>query len=163
MKGDHLEQGSPKTSKSTTMKNAIALFGLSANPPTGEEGHIGIVRYLVHCGRFKEVWVLPVYQHMFTAKRKMEAFEHRMEMCKLCFVPESTMFTTVRVMPIEKEAFEEAAKKEGGDGSKVRIGTVDVIRYIREKCVDESTSIHLVLGADTFKDLVAGKWKQSAK
>ncbi len=109
--------------KTLTGKN-IALFGLSANPPTGYQGynveyyrinlyiyacillcmyvyfiewtyqekclfmnwtgHSGIVRYLENQNLFSEIWILPVYQHMFVAKKGLIPFEHRMAMCKLC-------------------------------------------------------------------------------
>lgn len=64
----------------------IGLFGLSANPPSGLEGHVGIVRYLVQSNLFSEVWVFPVYQHMYQSKRVMESYDHRIEMCRLCMV-----------------------------------------------------------------------------
>ena len=47
-------------------------------------GHSGIVRYLENQNLFSEIWILPVYQHMFVAKKGLIPFEHRMAMCKLC-------------------------------------------------------------------------------
>ena len=56
-------------------KRQICLFGLSANPPTGKSGHVGIVSYLseIKSGddesetrRFDEIRVLPVYKHMYS-------------------------------------------------------------------------------------------------
>ncbi|CAN0395978.1 unnamed protein product, partial [Scytosiphon promiscuus] len=58
------------------------------NPPTGRDGHSGMVDYFVNLGRFDEIWVLPVYQHMFSAKRSAMAergaptYEDRIEMCR---------------------------------------------------------------------------------
>ena len=53
----------------------VCLFGTSANPPTGDGGHAGIVKYLANYPSdetdsgaglyFDEVRVLPVYRHMF--------------------------------------------------------------------------------------------------
>ena len=134
----------------------IALFGLSANPPTGHSGHLGIVRFLAQTGLFDEVWALPVYQHMFAAKRSMEPFEHRVAMSKICFDDESTPNCQVRVMMIEKYAAEYYLAKEGPD---FRVGTVDVLDYIHDQC--PGLDLHLVLGTDTYKDLTARKWKQS--
>lgn len=134
----------------------VALFGLSANPPTGHSGHLGIVRFLVETGLFDEVWVLPVYQHMFAAKRSMELFEHRVEMCKRCMESESTPACKVRVMMIEKYAAEYYAEKEGKD---FRVGTVDVLDYIHNHC--PGLDLHLVLGTDTYKDLITRRWKQA--
>jgi nicotinic acid mononucleotide adenylyltransferase len=134
----------------------VALFGLSANPPTGHIGHQGIVRFLVQTGLFHEVWVLPVYQHMFASKRSMEPYEHRVQMCHLCMDDESSSECNVRVMQIEKYAAEYYAKKEGPE---FRVGTVDILDYIHEQC--PGLDLHLVLGTDTYKDLIARKWKQS--
>jgi len=45
-------------------RKQVCLFGLSADPPTGQGGHLGIVQHLASMG-FDEVRVLPVYRHMF--------------------------------------------------------------------------------------------------
>jgi nicotinic acid mononucleotide adenylyltransferase len=134
----------------------VALFGLSANPPTGHSGHLGIVRFLVQTELFDEVWVLPVFQHMFAAKKSMEPFHHRVAMCKLCMSDASSPACNVRVMEIEKYAAEYYEKKEGLE---YRVGTVDILDYIHEQC--PGLDLHLVLGTDTYKDLIAQKWKQS--
>lgn len=125
----------------------IAIFGLSANPPTGDEGHLGIVKFLIGTNLFSEVWVLPVYQHQFTEK-KLETFEDRMTMCKLCMEPLSSDKCGIKVLPLEKEVNE----KKGG-----KHGTVDTLEFIKK--TNPELSIHLVLGGDTFNDLASGKWK----
>mmetsp|Transcript_5492 Transcript_5492/g.7996 ORF Transcript_5492/g.7996 Transcript_5492/m.7996 type:complete len:82 (+) Transcript_5492:80-325(+) len=78
-------------STSTHARKRVCLFGLSANPPTGSGGHLGVVSYLASLPHnywqdsvdnghsieefanketyFDEVRVLPVYQHMFSEKR----------------------------------------------------------------------------------------------
>lgn len=57
-----------------TQMRRVCLFGTSANPPTGEGGHAGIIKHLASytwtSGKneqqsFDEVRVLPVYKHMF--------------------------------------------------------------------------------------------------
>lgn len=67
-------------------KKRIVLFGLSANPPTGLGGHMGIIRYfscmiliqnVLFVALFDEVWILPVYRHAYSSKRSLESFEHR--------------------------------------------------------------------------------------
>jgi hypothetical protein len=40
---------------------------------------------------------------MYSSKRWMESFEHRMAMCELCFIPESSNTCCVKVLPLEKE------------------------------------------------------------
>jgi hypothetical protein len=46
-------------------KKAICLFGLSADPPTGYGGHVGIVQTLQQQNQWDEVWVMPVYRHTY--------------------------------------------------------------------------------------------------
>jgi hypothetical protein len=73
----------------------VCLFGTSANPPTGEGGHAGIVQHLADltwksvCSSanssggddqqeivqtFDEVRVLPVYKHMFQVSSTLRGF-----------------------------------------------------------------------------------------
>lgn len=47
--------------------NHSLIAGTSANPPT--MAHRGIVQSLVAQQLFDEIWVLPVYQHIFSDKR----------------------------------------------------------------------------------------------
>lgn len=76
---------------SATDARRVLLFGLSANPPTGAQGHMGI---LAHCCRlpardgsdttaFDEVWLLPVYQHIYASKRRLAPFRDRLAMLRL--------------------------------------------------------------------------------
>lgn len=60
----------------------VLLFGLSANPPTGARGHMGL---LAHCRalRFDEVWLLPVFRHIFASKRRLAPFRDRLAMLRL--------------------------------------------------------------------------------
>lgn len=144
------------------MARDIALFGLSANPPTGSTGHVGIIRALAAGGSFDEVWVAPVYIHIYASKSNMAPYADRIAMCKLCFEPESTEQCSVVVLDIEREVFEwTAANTGGGGGSGNTTGTIDVIMYIKQKHTD--VNIHLILGGDTFQDLAAGKWKDSER
>lgn len=134
----------------------IAIFGLSGNPPTGDSGHAGIVNFLAQTGLFNEVWILPVFQHMYSAKSSMIAYEHRIEMCKISMENLAHADCRVRVMTIEREAAEHYEQAEGKD---YRVGTVDILDFILSHCSEIQP--HLVLGTDTYKDLIAGKWKQS--
>ena len=134
----------------------VAIFGLSGNPPTGSKGHAGIVNFLVQTGLFDEVWVLPVFQHMYSTKSSMVAYEHRIEMCKISMEDLSREGCPVRVMTIERDAAEHYQQTESKE---YRVGTVDVLEFILSHCPEIKP--HLVLGTDTYKDLIAGKWKQS--
>ena len=144
----------------------------------------------------KLVWILPVYQHMFVAKKSLESFEHRLAMCQLCFAPTSSMRCKVKVLPLEMEAYEEAMslqkiindpiktyRKETVD-EPIRLGTIDIIRFIKKKNNisrkataagiagetlmedgenDIELDLHLVLGSDTFMDLMMGKWRDAER
>ena len=47
-------------------RKQVCLFGLSADPPTGDSGHTGIVKALAAMDEFDEIRVLPVYRHNFS-------------------------------------------------------------------------------------------------
>ena len=54
-------------------RRRICLFGLSADPPTGQGGHVGIAKALAELREdgafvFDEVRVLPVYRHTFSVR-----------------------------------------------------------------------------------------------
>ncbi len=136
--------------------NKVAIFGISANPPTGENGHSGVVKYLVQTHIFKEIWVLPVYEHIYSEKNKLAPFEDRVNMCKLSMEHLSTPLCAVRVLSIEKVASQHLRSIYGNE---FRVGTVDVLDFIRT--VYSSLGLHLVLGTDTFNDLSNKKWKDS--
>lgn len=60
-------------SKMTT-RTKICLFGLSADPPTGYGGHVGIVQALKQMEEWDEIWVLPVYRHTFAVRLFCEQY-----------------------------------------------------------------------------------------
>eukprot|EP01038_Epipyxis_sp_PR26KG_P011043 gene11043-14827_t len=136
----------------------IAVFGLSANPPTGENGHGGIVKFLVQNHQFDEVWVMPVFHHVYSSKRNLLPFEDRMRMCQECFSQESTPECAVRVVPLEKFAYDFYAKKFGVE---YRMGSYDVVCLIKTAFPD--VEIHFIVGTDTYNDIRAKKWKESDK
>ena len=83
-------------------KSKVCLFGTSANPPTGEGGHTGIIRALSALN-FDEIRVIPVYRHSFSSKRNtLEAFHHRYKMCQLSF----GSIPRVVVSDVERTLFE---------------------------------------------------------
>ena len=143
---------------------SILLFGLSANPPTGSGGHAGIVGWAASGRTFAalsnrapaEVWVLPVYVHSFSQKRNMPAFPHRMAMARLAFARLPGASVPVRVLDVERRVAEAWAE---GSAPGSRPGTVDVVRYLA--AAHPGTRFGLLLGADTYLDLAAGRWKES--
>lgn len=132
---------------------SVAVFGLSADPPTGRGGHLGILLHLIKTNLFDEIWIVPVYTHAFANKKNLQPFEHRVMMCKLNFERYSTTKTPVVVKELERIVCEAQSSSSG------RVGTIDLIRHI--KATEPDIRLHLVLGADTFSDLTQGKWKES--
>mmetsp|Transcript_21897 Transcript_21897/g.70757 ORF Transcript_21897/g.70757 Transcript_21897/m.70757 type:complete len:238 (-) Transcript_21897:58-771(-) len=135
----------------------VALYGLSANPPTGDAGHAGIVARLASEG-FDEVWVIPVYRHIYESKRKgLEDFEHRLAMCELCFCGPRTQSngTAVKVLALERELAMEALAR---DGEGARVGSIDLLRHLRSRFPTDAFT--WVMGSDTYRDLRAGLWKE---
>ena len=140
-------------------KNKVtALFGTSANPPTGRGGHKTILEWLV--GNTEklltdgtavcvyDVWVLPVYKHVFQEKKNLLDFNHRYQMAKLMAEP----FKRVQVKTYEKDCYVHSFSNKN-------IGTIDVVRYLQN--VFPSIQFVLVLGEDVYSDLRKGRWKLS--
>lgn len=135
----------------------IAIFGLSANPPTGDQGHVGIVKFLVGLSIFDEIWILPVYIHQFSTKRDLEPFKNRIQMCKLCMENLSTDNCVVRILELEKVVNE---RIQATSISTFSHGTIDTIEFINQhvKC-----ELHLIVGGDAYNDIAAEKWKDGLR
>lgn len=135
----------------------VLLFGLSGDPPTGDGGHLGVVRWAAERGihpelggRLDAIWILPVYRHAYAAKAGLSSYEHRLEMCRLCF--EQRGFPVdVTVMDLEREL----AMSRGQQHT----GTVDVVEHLQ--ALHPEASFGLLLGADTAADLLRGRWRRS--
>lgn len=49
-------------------KRKVCLFGLSADPPTNHQGHVGIIHALMQRNEWDEIWILPVYRHTYEVR-----------------------------------------------------------------------------------------------
>jgi len=140
----------------TDIKRHICLFGLSGNPPTGLLGHQGFVKLLVDSQKFDEIWVLPVFKHMFSSKRNLAKFDDRMAMCALAFEKLSGYpHTRVCVKQMERTVCLERLKAD----PTLTTGTSDILDSLTTSFPGFSFS--LAMGEDTYRDLVRGKWKRS--
>ena len=129
----------------------VAVFGVSGNPPTGDTGHEGIVKYLVRSRKFDEVWVLPVFRHQFSSKRDLAPFAKRVHLCQIAFESYSSETCKVRVLTVEEDV-EASVRKHG---------TIDTIHFLKKYCPD--AHFHLILGSDTYSDIIMGKWKHGER
>ena len=136
--------------RSFDMKN-VALFGLSANPPT--LGHRVIVSELAESRQFDEIWIIPVYQHIYSSKKNLELYHHRFAMCEKCFNVSSK--TNIKVLKTEKELFHKFQQLRVEE----RVGTIDVLEELQS--THPNNQYYLVLGSDTYNDLMLKKWKKS--
>jgi nicotinate (nicotinamide) nucleotide adenylyltransferase len=147
----------PTMTSNQCLRRQVCLFGTSANPPTGDAGHVGIVKALASLEIFDQVRVLPVYQHSFSTKRnQMVSFEHRVQMCKLAFegIPKVCISTA------EQETFQRAAQGLlETEKESLRVGTAELLEFLLEQ--ESDTDFSFCLGADTFFDLTEWKWKRS--
>lgn len=134
----------------------VCIFGLSANPPTGLLGHQGIVKKLIDVEKFDEIWILPVYRHMYSSKRSLASFEHRMEMCKLNF-EKLSKFPECRVVvkPTERTVCKRRMKEDPLN----KTGTADILDFLTGAY--PNTKFSLALGADSYLDLANGKWTRA--
>ncbi len=137
-------------------KEHVLLFGLSADPPTGERGHLGLVRWAAERVQFPElsrpvdrIWVLPVHRHAFTAKSSLSPFVHRLAMARTCFGDLQSRIP-VEVSDMEREL------AQRGDGP---IGTIDLVEYLEAQHV--GIQLSLLLGADTANDLFTHRWRRA--
>jgi len=130
-------------------KKKKCIFGTSANPPT--KAHRNIITFLASLNEFDEILVLPVFEHMFEQKRcdskgnmsvNVSSFEDRLAMAQLNF---SCISTSVVVSDMERQCFYHSMKENGQ--KRQRAG--DIVEYC------------LVLGSDTFIDLMDYKWERS--
>jgi len=168
-------------------RKSICLFGTSANPPTGNQGHVGIVRALSSMEtkreqntttttttlKFDEVRVVPVYSHPYAAKRDLLVpFEHRLEMCKLafCHIPNVTLSraeeSIYRLKEQQQQQQQQQHDKQQPESSKrgIRVGTADLLEYYQSREEENDAAIYnytLCLGMDTFLDLMRGKWRRT--
>ena len=88
-----------------------------------------------------------------------------MNMCKLSMDEESTPQCFVRILSLEKIVFEYTAN-HGGVSTDIRVGTIDILDFVHEyykRFYNLELKIHLILGSDTYNDLIALKWKQSER
>lgn len=100
--------------------------------------------------------MLPVYQHIYSNKPNLADYSHRLEMCRLCMEPESHDNCVVRVLALEQFASQFYRSLHG---ESYKVGTIDVLDMI--KLHYPKLEIHLVLGGDTYNDLIHKKWKES--
>lgn len=153
------------TTVNTMSPKRITLLGFSANPPTDHTGHAGMLQHLVNSGDYDEIWLLPVYVHIYTTKRNLERFEYRLEMCKKMATKLSTSKVKVRASDLERVIYLDEYNKHllsnplGNPHLEVKVGTIDIIRYVRANFRD-SVLVSINLGGDSYNDLCAGKWKQ---
>lgn len=174
------------TSKLTTGR-AIALFGLSADPPTGFSGHAGIMLWCANHMSIAEtasgyrgvdaVWVMPVYKHIFDTKQKITPYEHRLAMLRLACASLGHTRVPVQITEVERELYAStqarirarlvghnqntSSEATSNDNKQLetQIGTIDVLRYLVTTYPD--VSFYLVLGADAYADLRQNRWKES--
>ncbi|EQC39199.1 hypothetical protein SDRG_03404 [Saprolegnia diclina VS20] len=132
----------------------VLLYGTSANPPCGMGGHTGIVEFF--SSQFDQVWVLPVYQHIYSSKRNLAPFEHRLNLLRLAFQSLSQPHKAC-VKETEKDVWDLALQDTSVDPSSIRIGSIDIVTHLQAQHPDVEFS--LLLGADTYNDLIQGKWK----
>lgn len=111
----------------------VALFGGSFNPP--HAAHVLAAAYVLSVEEIDRVLVVPVWSHPF--HKELEAFEHRVAMCRLAMQP----IAGATVSEIESEL-----------GAPSRT-LVTVNRLLGE---NPGWSLRLVIGADVLGEV--GEW-----
>ena len=159
----------PNQPSPTNPKKHILLYGLSANPPTGDGGHRGIVEAILqNHSEIHYIFILPVYSHPFPEKANLLDFDERINLCRLNFFYESdngepnvVYNSKIKICTIErtlKTWFDTLSNSEKEKMGKL-IGTYDVLEYFRQQFPHFQFSF--LMGQDTYNDLLLGKWKKS--
>jgi len=156
---------------------AVAVYGMSADPPTDVGGHGSVVRALVKTGSFDEILIVPVYEHAFAHKREnmrgTASYEARCDMCALAF-------DGARAEGEEKDDDDDDGDDADGGSKSARIVVSQAERRVSERYArgEASTSkpgstaalmallrmekpdadFVICIGEDAFDDLLAGKW-----
>lgn len=127
----------------------ICLFGSSVDPPT--KAHVEIIRYLANSAKYDEVWLLPVYKHIYDSKSDQALFEQRVQMCKLALGD----IKGAEVKTTEKELYDVYGSKPLSAAEK--LGTADLLVHLTTKYPGDK--FHFVMGADSFRSFCDGRWK----
>lgn len=142
------------------MLRPIIFFGASFNPPT--KAHLALVEYIIKTMKVRVpkpiILLAPVYQHIFS-KPGLVDFDPRLKLTALQF-KQAIESGDVIVSDIEARVY-------NASGSEAPCGTVDTLAYIKAH-PDEFpgcnvNDISLMLGGDTYHDLIDGKWKDTEK
>jgi nicotinic acid mononucleotide adenylyltransferase len=134
------------------VQRRVAVFGASFDPPTSRQGHAGIVAYFAQ--RFDLVLVLPVYVHpLVKSKRVQTPFETRMDMARLAL---GNLGSNVLISDAEKVVKDAWARAERDEVP----GTMDILEWLAANEL-AGAAISFVLGADTYADLLHGKWRRA--
>lgn len=116
-----------------------------------------------------EIWIIPVYQHLYPTKQNLLLFEKRKYMLDLVFQNMKCNNCIIRVLPIEKVAHSIINAGISPVDKQKTVGTIDIIRLLYEYYVIPTpvgnygdTQFHLLMGLDTCMDLLNNKWKCSS-
>jgi len=132
------------------MTNVFFLGG-SFDPP--HLAHVFAACYLSQLDEVDLILIAPICKHSF-GKPITASFMHRFAMCNLAFgwVPKT------RVSEVEEDLANEFLEREES-GEEVANYTVDTIAHLKKRHPD--WVVRFVVGADTARDLAAGKWERS--
>ncbi len=115
-----------------------------------------------------EIWIIPVYQHVFPTKQNLLWFDKRKYMLDLVYQNMKCNNCIIRVLSIEKVVHSVINTDIGHTYNQKTIGNIDVIRLLYEYYGiptpignNNDTQFYLLMGLDTCMDLLNNKWKSS--
>lgn len=129
----------------------ICLFGSSFNPPT--KAHVEILKYFLRSGKFDEVWLVPVYKHIYASKSNLELFEDRYNMCSLAI----DGIDGLKLVDVEKTVYNSINGPIKDQSKLKKVGTIDLLSFLKKTYSENN--FHFIMGADAYVDLCQGKWK----
>lgn len=123
----------------------VLIFGSSCNPPTN--GHGNIISNVLELNLFDEIWIAPVYVHIYQDKKLID-FVHRFEMSKIAF---EHLSNKIIISDIDKYFYEQNNNKP--------MQTVNQIKNLKEMYKD--IKFNFAAGMDVYNDILNNKWGDS--
>jgi nicotinic acid mononucleotide adenylyltransferase len=147
-------------------RRAVCLFGTCADPPT--VAHVAMVQALLQDAitNLSEIRILPVYQPRY--KQATTTFDHRWALCEAAFLPLNKSADTARtntplvtVSDAEYQCWRQHFNPV--DPARNGVGTAALLDYLGQQPGSEEEYYYFMLGADSFIDLMADHWLESAR
>lgn len=147
-----------KSEKSEKLFKKIGFFGGTFDPIT--KAHLKLIEISLQKD-YDELHIVPVLQHTDKTNIKFTYYD-RVKMTKMCLEKniDEKLLNKLKVNEIERVYYENECKKpENEFKEKINYDTYDIIKEFKK--TNKNCLIYLILGNDTYQDLINKKWSNS--